>query len=156
MNANYQVFETTTTSFVVSSNLETHEYHQFIKRFEDLQKGDGATIKERVPQKHCKRNMWLVKPANENQGKGIKIFSDLNSIIRFLESSIKFTYWVIQKYLERPLLFKGRKFDIRMWAFAHSNSELYYYNEGYLRTSSETYTMDDTTNEYIHLTNNCL
>ena len=100
--------------------------------------------------------MWLVKPANENQGKGIKIFSDLNSIIRFLESSIKFTYWVIQKYLERPLLFKGRKFDIRMWAFAHSNSELYYYDEGYLRTSSETYTMDDTTNEYIHLTNNCL
>jgi hypothetical protein len=100
--------------------------------------------------------MWLVKPANENQGKGIKIFSDLQQIIRFLESSIKFSYWVVQKYLERPLLFKGRKFDIRMWAFVHSNSELYYYNEGYLRTSSEAYTMDDTTNEYVHLTNNCL
>lgn len=27
VDANYQVFETTPTSFVVSSNLETHEYH---------------------------------------------------------------------------------------------------------------------------------
>ena len=27
---NYQVFDTTPTSFVVSSKLETYEYHQFI------------------------------------------------------------------------------------------------------------------------------
>lgn len=43
-----------------------------------------------------------------------------------------------------------------MWAFAHSNGELYFYKEGYLRTSSQVYTMEDTSNEYIHLTNNCL
>jgi len=29
----YQVFDTTPTSFVVSSNLDTYEYHQFVKRF---------------------------------------------------------------------------------------------------------------------------
>jgi hypothetical protein len=78
VEGNYQVFETTPTTFVVSSNLETYEYFQFIKRYQDLKRGDGQTIKERVPQKHCHKNVWLVKPANENQGKGIKIFDDLD------------------------------------------------------------------------------
>ena len=100
--------------------------------------------------------MWLVKPANENQGKGIKIFHELDHIVRFLESSIKFSYWVIQKYLEKPLLYKGRKFDIRLWAFAHSCQDFYVYDTGYIRTSSENYSSDNTDNEYIHLTNNCL
>ena len=63
---------------------------------------------------------------------------------------------MIQKYLEKPLLYKGRKFDIRLWAFAHSCQDFYVYNEGYIRTSSEAYSSDNTDNEYIHLTNNCL
>ena len=103
---------------MVSSNLDTYEYHQFVTRFTDLRKNDGDVLKEKVPPKHCKENMWLVKPANENQGKGIKIFNDLEQIIRFLESSLNYTYWVVQKYLERPLLYKNRKFDIRVWAVA--------------------------------------
>jgi hypothetical protein len=31
-----------------------------------------------MPAKHCQLNTWMVKPANENQGKGIKIFNDLD------------------------------------------------------------------------------
>jgi len=104
--------------------------------------------------------MWLVKPANENQGKGIKIFNDVDQIVRFLESSLKFTYWVIQKYLEKPLLFKGRKFDVRIWAFAQSNLDFYFYDTGYIRTSSEEYAAKTSNNEemnmFVHLTNNCL
>jgi hypothetical protein len=49
VEGNYQVFETTPTTFVVSSNLETYEYYQFIRRYQDLKRGDGHTIKERVP-----------------------------------------------------------------------------------------------------------
>ena len=62
--------------------------------------------------KHCAENYWLVKPANMNQGKGIEIFNNLNEIIKFVASRDAYTYWVIQKYIERPLLFKDRKFDI--------------------------------------------
>jgi hypothetical protein len=39
--------------------------------------------------------MWLVKPANENQGKGIEIFNDIDKIIGFLEGSNSYSYWVI-------------------------------------------------------------
>jgi tubulin--tyrosine ligase len=97
-----------------------------------------------------------VKPANENQGKGIRIFSDKDQIHRFLETSIKFSYWVIQKYIERPLLYKGRKFDIRVWAFAQSNLDFYFYDTGYIRTSSGDFDMANVDDELTHLTNNCL
>ena len=49
----------------------------------------------------------------------------------------------------------GRKFDIRVWAFA-VNDSFYFYDIGYIRTSSAEYTMDDMGNELTHLTNNCL
>ena len=69
--------------------------------------------------KHCANNIWLVKPAAANQGRGIEIFNELNDITRFISSRPKFTCWVVQKYVERPLLFKGRKFDIRVWALVN-------------------------------------
>lgn len=68
---------------------------------------------------------------------------------------MQYTYWVIQKYLERPLLYKGRKFDIRVWATYTSSHDLYFCDKGYLRTSSFEYS-HDVNDEYVHLTNNCL
>jgi hypothetical protein len=49
----YQVFDTTPTTFLVSSNLDTYEYHQFIKRYTELHKNNGESTKERMPPKHC-------------------------------------------------------------------------------------------------------
>jgi hypothetical protein len=46
------------------SNLDDAEYHDFMKRYRDINK--GFYMKERMPAKHCKKNMWLVKPAAEN------------------------------------------------------------------------------------------
>ena len=43
---------------------------------------------EKMPEKHCKKNLWLVKPNNENQGKGIKIFDKIDDITRYLETSL--------------------------------------------------------------------
>jgi hypothetical protein len=64
--------------------------------------------------------------------------------------------WIIQKYIERPLLYYGRKFDIRIWVILTNKFEIYCYSEGYARLSSEIYDLDDTDNEMIHLTNHCL
>jgi len=100
--------------------------------------------------------MWLIKPAAENQGRGIEVFqNDLPGMKRFLASKQPNTYWVVQKYIERPLLYNSRKFDIRMWAVITWKGEFFYYKHGYIRTSSESYTLDSKLN-YVHLTNNCL
>ena len=47
-----------------------------------------------------------------------------------------------------------------MWVLVHvnenpSNFDIYFFKEGYLRTSSNEYNVDDE-NLYVHLTNNCL
>lgn len=54
------------------------------------------------------------------------------------------------------MLYKGRKFDVRVWAVALSNQDCFFCNEGYIRTSSFEYNSTDIKDEYIHLTNNCL
>ena len=49
--------------------------------------------------------------------------------------------WVIQKYIENPMLIMNRKFDIRMWVVIPKWNPLriYIYKECYLRFSCNDY-----------------
>lgn len=42
--------------------------------------------------------------------------------------------YIIQKYIEKPLLINNRKFDIRIWCLVTHNMDIYVYKEGYIRT----------------------
>ena len=67
--------------------------------------------------------------------------------------------YIIQKYLEKPLLYKSRKFDIRVYAMTtttNGNLQGYFYTEGYLRTSSREYNIKNANNRLIHLTNDAV
>ena len=70
-------------------------------------------------------------------------------------SALTFQSFVIQKYIERPLLFKGYKFDIRVLALYTSNCQLFVFPESYIRLSSYEYSPDNL-NYYVHLTNNAV
>jgi tubulin polyglutamylase TTLL1 len=66
---------------------------------------------------------------------------------------------IIQSYITRPLLYNNRKFDIRVYMLiVHHNSKLkaYWYQEGYVRTSSHQYSLDEISDNYIHLTNDAV
>lgn len=56
---------------------------------------------------------------------------------------MKHNSFIIQKYIERPLLINKRKFDIRVWAFLNYDGNFYIFKEGYLRTSSSDFSIDD-------------
>lgn len=47
-------------------------------RFREI--SNGGSRQERVPFKHCEENMWVVKPAALNQGRGIEVFKNLRDI----------------------------------------------------------------------------
>ena len=67
--------------------------------------------------------------------------------------------YIIQKYIERPLLFKQRKFDIRCFVLVTSiNGNLcaYWYQDGYLRTSCKEFSIKNVDNKLIHLTNDAI
>ena len=59
---------------------------------------------------------------------------------------------IIQKYLDNPLLYYKRKFDIRCFVLVDSNLNVFFCKEGHLKASSEFYDLSST-NKLIHITN---
>lgn len=128
---------------------------------------EGTNKIERIPASMNQgQNIWIVKPIDFNRGNGIEMMSNILEyprIIKNMESNIRKLRnagsaprrLLMQKYIEAPLLINNRKFDIRMWVLLDSILNLYVFPEGYLRMSSEEYSLYDT-NKFIHLTNNAV
>ncbi|EGZ16494.1 hypothetical protein PHYSODRAFT_437481, partial [Phytophthora sojae] len=105
------------------------------------------------------QNVWIVKPAGMSRGRGIRVFNDLDQLLEYVDvENHKECQWVAQKYIENPLLLCKRKFDIRQWVLVTGWDPLtVWFNEDcYLRFSSEEYSMDDLSDQYVHLTNNSI
>lgn len=66
---------------------------------------------------------------------------------------------IIQKYITNPLLVNQRKFDIRVFAMVTSINGVnqgYYYQEGYIRTSSREFDLEELDDRFVHLTNDAI
>lgn len=152
--ASYSVFDTTPTTYIIDQSKEHNgELNLLSAKFKEISL--GALAGERMPAKHCQKNMWLVKPAFLNRGRGIGIFKSMKDIQDYMfNKNIQIKDWVVQKYIERPLLLNGRKFDIRIWVIVTEDLKIYFYRQGYLRTSSGTFDLADK-NNFVHLTNHC-
>ena len=62
----YSLFDSVPYSYILQPQLDDDEYYKFVQRFREIANGGG--YKEPLGQKHCAENVWLVKPANMNQG----------------------------------------------------------------------------------------
>jgi tubulin monoglycylase TTLL3/8 len=109
------------------------------------------------------RNLWIVKPAAKSRGRGIMTFRDLPKLLKYVEAgdgSSSANQWIVQKYIENPLLIANRKFDLRQWVLVTDWNPLtiYFYDEFYARFSVEEYDASDDglENCYIHLVNNSI
>eukprot|EP01059_Diplonema_ambulator_P035428 TRINITY_DN8325_c0_g1_i1.p1 TRINITY_DN8325_c0_g1~~TRINITY_DN8325_c0_g1_i1.p1 ORF type:complete len:639 (+),score=152.28 TRINITY_DN8325_c0_g1_i1:27-1919(+) len=106
-------------------------------------------------------NIWIAKPSHRNKGIGIKVFDSVQTTLRYIdnegaEEDGKATQYVLQKYIERPFLIHGRKFDLRSWCLLTPEFDIYVYDEGVMRTASERFTMANLDDELSHLTNHCI
>jgi hypothetical protein len=107
------------------------------------------------------RNIWILKPGeNSNRGNGITVCSTISEVIGEINSSEKAEHThIIQRYIERPLLISNRKFDIRCFGLLSSTNGLmkgYFYEDGYIRTSSCEFDLEDLGNRFVHLTNDAV
>jgi tetratricopeptide (TPR) repeat protein len=55
-------------------------------------------------------SLWIVKPAEAANGAGVRLLESLSNLPPEHER------WLVQRYIERPLLLDGRKFDMRLFA----------------------------------------
>lgn len=98
------------------------------------------------------RNIWLLKPCNSSQGQGIILCNDKKKIEQHLCSKVKF---VIQKYIEAPLLCYNTKFDIRSYFIIlvdQTHVRLFCHPVCSVKLASGEFSLDDL-NESIHITN---
>lgn len=124
------------------------------------------------------QNYWIVKPVDLYQGLGMKVTNNINEIISHSKVLIKgiekrtseldslcektnkeikgkkyrASNIIIQKYLDFPLLYYNRKFDIRCYVLVDHCFNVFLCREGHLKACSVNYSID-TTDKFTHLTN---
>ena len=59
---------------------------------------------------------------------------------------------LIQKYIENPLLYKGRKCDMRIWVLLTHQMKVFLFKEGHLKTCSVEYNINSQ-DAFTHITN---
>lgn len=111
------------------------------------------------------RNIWIIKPGEfTNRGKGITVCATLDEIKLRLKGKERNQNgtprtFIVQKYIEKPLLYHKRKFDLRHYMMItcfNGQFKGYWYDEGYVRTTSTEYNVKNCKDLYTHLTNDAV
>lgn len=99
------------------------------------------------------RNLWICKPVGVESGcgYGITVMNDESKIMDY----VKDNNYIVQKYLEFPLLVYKTKFDIRQYfmiTMDDTNINVWMYKNCYLKFSSQEFSLDNLARS-IHVTN---
>ena len=151
-NEEAQSYDFAPTTFVLP-----REYSMFVEEFKKV------------------GGIWIMKPIGSAQGRGIFLFTRLSEISEWKtdyksykppppagskkekEEEKDVEAYVVQRYLQYPLLIGGKKFDIRMYALVSSFSPLkvYQYRRGFARFANNRYDSDPKSiyDGFAHLTN---
>ena len=148
----------------------------------DFEDKIGSKTAINIPNSHYDKNqkgknLWLIKAPDLNRGRCIELLNNFSNIKKFIKlfyegilngyfnsndinnildnhknKKYKSNLVVVQKYIENPLLYFGRKFDIRIWVLLSYDLKVYVFKEGHLKTCSNKY--DVNSNDiFSHLTN---
>ena len=121
----------------------------------------NSEVEQYKRQNRIPKNSWIIKPGeNTNRGNGIEVCRTLQEIKAIIGRATKGERtFIIQKYIDYPLLLHKRKFDFRCYGMLTSvNGFLkgFAYDDGYVRTSCKEFSHDDVTDKFVHLTNDAI
>jgi hypothetical protein len=136
--------------------------HYSTARGQHLRKEATFVLQEMAamhPQYGCNgdRDAWIIKPAGKSRGRGIQVCRELHEVFQLTQKDD--CQWIAQKYIERPQLIHGYKFDIRQWVVVTDWNPLtvWLWKQPYVRFAGKKYdpTITDK-NQYVHLVNNSI
>ncbi|XP_077587653.1 protein polyglycylase TTLL10 isoform X2 [Stigmatopora nigra] len=115
-------------------------------------------------------DMWICKPTGLNQGRGIFLLRTAEDVAALklklqrkceLQNDTKVFHrqpqaYVVQHYIQKPLLLKEKKFDVRSYLLiACTSPYMVFFRHGYVRLTCDPYD-PDSRNLSAHLTNQCM
>jgi hypothetical protein len=108
------------------------------------------------------QQLWLAKSSLSNQGKGIFMFSSVEELEEIMTDPQHdhhlHRYWVLQRYVEPPMLFDERKFHVRVYCLAVGNLQVWTCKDALALFSSYKYSGEGDEEERNlgkYLTNTC-
>lgn len=140
-----------------------HFYQGVMKGFKDGQKEDEENKNNSMRSLILpKINFLCTNNNNNNNNSSIKLTNqkkvfpkiDYSLINSKTLNKIKYqsSLVILQKYIEKPLLYYERKFDMRIWVLLTHKMEVYFFKEGHLKATSVKYDISSK-NSFVHLTN---
>ncbi|KAH9578960.1 Tubulin-tyrosine ligase/Tubulin polyglutamylase [Trypanosoma melophagium] len=121
---------------------------------------------ETLQNKSYRDTLWIAKSSSGCHGDDVEIFrSDtkgLKGLLRYVDTRKESYMWVVQLYIDRPLLYHRRKFDIRCCVLLCADQyEIYVHEELVMRMSSVEYRLHSATartaeGRLAHITNHCV
>lgn len=97
--------------------------------------------------------IWILKPSTVNKGAGIEIVHLYEQLVDICLSESDIREWVLQRYIDPPLLLGKRKFHIRAYVLAVSALRVYFFRDCLALCCGRKYRRFDTSNKFAHLTN---
>ncbi|CAH0556489.1 unnamed protein product [Brassicogethes aeneus] len=125
---------------------------EYTKLAAECSKGKTLPCKENSRGTYLEEKpIWICKPAAQSQGRGIFLFRKLSELNYD-------TNTIVQRYIEKPLLIGGYKFDLRLYVCIPSYHPLtiFMYREGLARFGTDKFSLNDLRNPFRHLTNSSI
>ena len=114
---------------------------------------DKNLVNKKEKNRNIKEKKEQISTNHKNTNSNIASYSMKGcQLLKYISKTYQNSTIIIQKYIEKPLCYNGRKCDMRLWVLLTWDFNLYLFKEGHFKATSLPYDVNSQ-DSYVHLTN---